>query len=205
MVCNTLFVRSLLQARVFSLVRSPTHLPTHLPTHQTTHPPTHSLTYPSTHPTRWLAPSYLPIGSGMSSPELLSGGRHILFVSLLMRLAVSVLPTFAVWFSKLALLSRCLHVCLLIKNLTMMQDGNFTVTGYNPAMAHNVTGKTLAEDYILFQNLALPNALPFLPSNGTCSSVQSSNVTLAFQCAGSNNISGTGSCCYDTNAAHYQV
>ncbi len=87
----------------------------------------------------------------------------------------------------------------------MTQDGNFTVTGYNPAMAHNVTGTTLAEDYILFQNLALPNALPFLPSNGTCSSVQSSNITLAFQCAGCNNISGTGSCCYDTSAAHYQV
>ncbi|KAL0055196.1 hypothetical protein WJX82_008627 [Trebouxia sp. C0006] len=84
------------------------------------------------------------------------------------------------------------------------EDGNFTVTGYNPAMAHNVTGTTLAEDYILFQNLALPNALPFLPSNGTCSSVQSSNITLAFQCAGCNNISGTGSCCYDTSAAHYQ-
>ncbi|DBA88079.1 TPA: hypothetical protein ACH3X2_005080 [Trebouxia sp. C0005] len=84
------------------------------------------------------------------------------------------------------------------------EDGNFTVTGYNPAMAHNVTGNTLAEDYILFQNLALPNALPFLPSNGTCSSAQSTNITLAFQCAGSNNISGTGSCCYDTNAAHYQ-
>ncbi|DBB15207.1 TPA: hypothetical protein ACH3X3_004211 [Trebouxia sp. C0006] len=84
------------------------------------------------------------------------------------------------------------------------ENGNFTVTGYNPAMAHNVTGKTLAEDYILFQNLALPGALPFLPSNGTCSTVQSSNVTLAFQCAGSNNVSGTGSCCYDTNAAHYQ-
>ena len=86
-----------------------------------------------------------------------------------------------------------------------MQNGNFTVTGYNPAMAHNVTGKTLAEDYILFQNLALPSGnLSFLPANGTCSSsVQSSNITLAFQCAGSN--SGTGSCCYDTNAAQYQV
>ena len=87
----------------------------------------------------------------------------------------------------------------------MMQNGNFTVNGYIPAMAPNVTGKTPAEDYILFQNLALPNALSFLPSNGTCSSVQSSNITLAFQCAGSNHISGTGSCCYDTTAAHYQV
>ncbi|DBA76141.1 TPA: hypothetical protein ACH3X1_009878 [Trebouxia sp. C0004] len=84
------------------------------------------------------------------------------------------------------------------------ENGNFTVTGHNPALAHNVTGKSLAEDYILFQNLALPNALPFLPSNGTCSNVKSANITLAFQCAGSNNISGTGSCCYDTNAAHYQ-
>ena len=149
----------------------------------------------------------------MYSPESFSAGRHILFACLLthllMSVAVSVLSTLLsyiiVWFSKLALLSKCLHMCLLRTNLIMVQNGNFTVTGYNPAMAHNVTGKTLAEDYILFQNLALPGALPFLPSNGTCSTVQSSNVTLAFQCAGSNNVSGTGSCCYDTNAAHYQV
>jgi len=136
----------------------------------------------------------------MYSPELLSAGRHTLFDCLLQSMCCLHLL-----FYMLALLNKCQRICLLQTNLTMMQNGNFTVTGYNPDMANNVTGKTPAEDYILFQNLALPNALPFLPSNGTCSSVQSPNITLAFQCAGSNNISGTGNCCYDTNAAQYQV
>ncbi len=53
----------------------------------------------------------------MYSPELVSAGRHILFVCLpmhlLMRLAVSVLSTLLsyiiAWFTTLALLSKCLH------------------------------------------------------------------------------------------------
>ncbi len=83
-----------------------------------------------------------------------------------------------------------------------MQGGNFTVTGYNATTNYNVTGSSDAQTYILYQGVDMPNSFQInvTATNGNCSDYDTGNTTAVDQCAGQNSL-----CCYDSNAANYQV
>ena len=85
----------------------------------------------------------------------------------------------------------------------MLQGGNFTVTGYNGTTNHNVTGSSDAQTYILYQGVDMPDSFQVnvtATTNGNCSDFNTENSTAVDQCAGQYSL-----CCYDSNAAHYQV
>ena len=83
-----------------------------------------------------------------------------------------------------------------------MQGGNFTVTGYNATTNYNVSSNSDAQTYILYPGVDMPNSFQVnaTATNSNCSDYDIGNTTAVYQCAGANSL-----CCYDSNAAHYQV
>lgn len=86
------------------------------------------------------------------------------------------------------------------------QNGNFTVTGGNPNM--NINASSGGADFWVYQNADLPySGVQLNPQRSSCSSISTTNTTLAFKCSHSSNASASTSCCFDTNDPQvlYQV
>ena len=83
-----------------------------------------------------------------------------------------------------------------------LQGGNFTVTGYSDTTNYDVPGNTDGQTYMLYQGVDMPHSfqLNITANNGNCSDLGTENTTAVTQCAGQHNL-----CCFDSNAAGYQV